>query len=101
MGDTKETLAYQELEETVKRNKPQQIQHYGFSLKDIQDRGNDKEIPSTCSPFARDPNPVTYYYLKLKLYQVMLLSGVLVFLHMLSNMVLLHILKLRLIILMI
>lgn len=62
MGDTKETLAYQELEETVKRNKPQQIQHYGFSLKDIQDRGNDKEIPSTCSPFARDPNPVTYYY---------------------------------------
>lgn len=62
MGDTKEALAYQELEDTVKRNEPQQIQHYGFSLKNIQNMDKNGELPSTCSPFAKDPSPVTYYY---------------------------------------
>lgn len=61
MGDTKETLAYQELEDTVRRNKSQQIQHYGATLKDLQDKSTG-EIPSTCSPFVKDPRPVTYYY---------------------------------------
>jgi len=62
MGDSKEALAYQELEDTVKRNEPQQIQHYGFALKNMQTLDKNGELPSTWSPFAKDPSPITYYY---------------------------------------
>jgi hypothetical protein len=69
MSSESESTAYGELAETVKRNSSQQVLHFGLTFKELQDRatsvskGESKsQLPTTCSPFAKDQRPVAYYY---------------------------------------